>query len=101
MSRATALVSVAQQLSIAAGVAVGALAVETTMTMQGGTTITADDFRPTFLLIGAIAASSSILFWTLPPDAGDLLSDRAPIAAPDAGDQKVWGEAPCPGCCAA
>jgi len=89
MSRATALVSVAQQLSIAAGVAIGALAVETTMTMHDGSAISAEDFRPAFLLIGAIAASSSILFWTLPPDAGDSLSGRTPIAAPDAGDQKV------------
>ncbi len=35
MSRATSLVSVAQQLSIAAGVAVGALCVELAVTLKG------------------------------------------------------------------
>ena len=89
MSRATSLVSVAQQLSIAAGVAVGALCVELAVTFKGEPTITADDFRPAFLVIGAIAASSSILFWTLPPDAGASMANREPIAAPDASDQRV------------
>ena len=53
MSRATSLVSVAQQLSIAAGVAVGALAVELAVQRKGGGAITAEDFRPAFLLVGA------------------------------------------------
>ena len=73
MSRATALVSVAQQLSIAAGVAVGALAVELAVQAKGAGVITAADFRPAFLLIGAIAGSSALLFWSLPPDAGSSL----------------------------
>jgi EmrB/QacA subfamily drug resistance transporter len=89
MSRATSLVSVAQQISIALGVGVGALCVEMTMEFNGGTMITADDFRPAFLLISAIAASSAILFWTLPPDAGASMSHRQPVAAPDASDQRV------------
>ena len=89
MSRATSLVSVAQQLSIAAGVAVGALAVEVAVQINGTGVITADDFRPGFLLIGAISASSAIFFWSLPPDAGASMSNRAPIAAPDASDQRV------------
>ncbi|HKS64555.1 MAG TPA: DHA2 family efflux MFS transporter permease subunit [Xanthobacteraceae bacterium] len=89
MSRATALVSVAQQLSIAAGVAVGALCVELALQIKGGQVITAEDFRPAFLVIGTIAASSAILFWTLPADAGAALANREPIAAPDASDQRV------------
>jgi MFS family permease len=89
MSRATPLVSVAQQLSIAAGVAVGALCVELALQIKGGTAITAADFRPAFLVIGTIAASSVVLFWTLPPDAGASMANRAPIAAPDASDQRV------------
>jgi EmrB/QacA subfamily drug resistance transporter len=89
ISRATPLVSVAQQLSIAAGVAVGALAVEMTVQFKGGGAITADDFRPAFLLIGAISASSAIFFWSLPPDAGASMANRQPIAAPDASDQRV------------
>ena len=89
MSRATALVSVAQQLSVAAGVAVGALAVELTVRLKGDPAITAEDFRPAFLVIGAISASSVILFWTLAKDAGAHLANREPITAPDASDQKV------------
>ena len=89
MSRATALVSVAQQLSIAAGVAVGALCVELALQIKGGQVITAEDFRPAFLVIGTIAASSAVLFWTLPADAGAAMADREPTAAPDASDQRV------------
>jgi EmrB/QacA subfamily drug resistance transporter len=89
MSRATSLVSVAQQISIALGVGVGALCVELSMEFRGASMITADDFRPAFLVISAIAASSAILFWTLPPDAGASMSNRQPIAAPDASDQRV------------
>jgi EmrB/QacA subfamily drug resistance transporter len=89
MSRATSLVSVAQQISIALGVGVGALCVELAVQFNGGTMITADDFRPAFLVISVIAASSAILFWTLPPDAGASMSNRQPIASPDASDQRV------------
>ena len=89
VSRATSLVSVAQQLSIAAGVAVGALAVELAVQFKGTGVIAAEDFHPAFFLIGAISASSAFLFWRLPPDAGASLHDRTPIAAPDASDQRV------------
>ena len=89
MSRATSLVSVAQQLSIAAGVAVGALAVESAVHLKGTETITAEDFRPAFLLVGLISASSALFFWSLPPDAGAAMANRTPIAAPDASDQRI------------
>src|SRR5262249_23556395 len=82
MSRATALVSVPQQLSVAAGVAVGALAVELTVRFKGDLTITAQDFRPAFLVVGAISASSVILFWMLPKGAGAQMANREPITAP-------------------
>ena len=89
MSRATSLVSVAQQLSIAAGVAVGALAVEFEVQLNGGGAIMAEDFRPAFLLVGLISASSALFFWSLPPDAGAAMANRTPIAAPDASDQRI------------
>jgi EmrB/QacA subfamily drug resistance transporter len=89
MSRATSLVSVAQQLSIAAGVAVGALAVELAVQFKGTVVITAEDFRAAFLLIAAISTSSVFVFWSLPPDAGTSMANREPIAAPDASDQRV------------
>jgi MFS family permease len=89
MSRATSLVSVAQQLSIAAGVAIGALAVEVSVQLKGGGAIAAEDFRPAFFLIGLISASSALTFWWLPPDAGAAMTNRTPIAAPDASDQRI------------
>src|SRR5437763_13783 len=89
MSRATSLVSVAQQLSIAAGVAVGALAVELAVQLKGTGVITAEDFQSGFFLIGAISASSAFFFWTLRPDAGASMAHRQPIAAPDASAQRV------------
>ncbi|HWM48770.1 MAG TPA: DHA2 family efflux MFS transporter permease subunit [Xanthobacteraceae bacterium] len=78
MSRATSLVSVAQQLSIATGVAVGALAVEVTTRHSEGTGIGAADFPPAFLLVGAISAASALVFMRLAPDAGHELAGRTP-----------------------
>jgi len=76
MSRATTLVSVAQQLSLSTGVAVGALVVETTLRLQHGTTMSAWDFPPAFLAVGALSASAAFVFARLPPDAGAELSGR-------------------------
>ena len=76
MSRATTLVSVAQQLSLSTGVAVGALVVETTLRLKHGTTMGAWDFPPAFLAVGALSASAAFVFARLPPDAGAELSGR-------------------------
>jgi hypothetical protein len=47
--------------------------------------IGADDFAPAFLLVGGIAALSSLIFWRMPPDAGAELTDRrlTPAEPPD------------------
>ncbi|MFN5457864.1 MFS transporter, partial [Bradyrhizobium sp.] len=50
MSRATTLTSVNQQLAISAGVAVGALSVETTMWAHGASQLTATTFAPAFIV---------------------------------------------------
>jgi EmrB/QacA subfamily drug resistance transporter len=89
ISRATTLVSVAQQLAISAGVAVGAAMVEFSVRLKGASVITAPDFRPAFLVIGAIGASGALVFLMLPRDAGAELASRAPAATPDASDQRV------------
>ena len=89
MSRATSLVSVAQQLSISAGVAIGALVVELSVRYHGGGAITAGDFRPAFVTVALIAVSSVLVFLTLPANAGAQMAHRPPIAAPDASDQRV------------
>jgi len=76
VSRATALVSVAQQLAISAGVAFGALAVEFTVHLRGDGVLGARDFPPAFLAVAAISALSVLFFVRLSPHAGAELSNR-------------------------
>jgi len=87
MSRATSLVSVAQQLSLSAGVAVGALAVEVTTRIAGHATLGAADFPPAFLLVAAISAASVLIFLRLPDDAGAELAGRLPLKTADQPDK--------------
>jgi len=76
MSRATAMVAAAQQLSLSTGVALGALVVEITLRLKGSTTMGAADFPPAFLVVALISASAILIFWRLPLDAGWELSGR-------------------------
>jgi EmrB/QacA subfamily drug resistance transporter len=76
MSRATTLTSVNQQLSISAGVAIGAFSVESTMMLRGMTQLTAADFAPAFLVVSLISATSAYFFWQMPDDAGAEISGR-------------------------
>jgi EmrB/QacA subfamily drug resistance transporter len=81
MSRATALASVGQQLSISAGVAVGALMVDLSLRWRGAAStndLMAGDFTAAFLVVAAISAASALWFWRLPADAGAEMSGRAP-----------------------
>ena len=78
MSRATALAAVGQQVSLATGVAVGALAVEMVVRLKDHPAIMASDFPPGFLLVGVMAASSALIFWLLPPHAGAEMANRVP-----------------------
>jgi EmrB/QacA subfamily drug resistance transporter len=89
MSRATSLVAVAQQLSQSVGVAVGALAVETVLSLKGQTTLRAEDFPPAFLLVGLVSASSILLFARMPADAGAEMADRKATAARPDNEQKA------------
>ena len=83
MSRATAMVAAAQQLSLSTGVAVGALVVETDAAAEAfGNAMGAADFPPAFLVVGALAASAALIFMRLPPDAGAELSGRRAAQAP-------------------
>ena len=87
VSRATALVSVGQQLSISAGVAVGALAVELSVQFRDSGPLSAADFRPAFLVVAAISALSVLIFMRLPADAGAELADRVPVPT-ESSDQR-------------
>jgi EmrB/QacA subfamily drug resistance transporter len=88
VGRATSLASVAQQLALSTGVAVGALAVDLTMRFRDSPAITADDFAPAFILVAVISALAAPIFWRLSPDAGADLADRTP-APTEASDQRV------------
>jgi EmrB/QacA subfamily drug resistance transporter len=76
MSTATSLVSVLQQVSISCGVAVGALLVEWTNRLGDSAVLTTDDFRPAFLIVGAVSASAVFVFMGLHKDAGAEMANR-------------------------
>jgi EmrB/QacA subfamily drug resistance transporter len=80
MSRATALAAVGQQVSLATGVALGALAVELVVRLKGQGAITAADFPPGFLLVGLVAVSSVVLFAGLPANAAAEMAGRVPAS---------------------
>jgi EmrB/QacA subfamily drug resistance transporter len=82
MSRATAMVAAAQQLSLSTGVAVGALIVELTLRLKHSATMGAADFPPAFLVVGALSASAVLIFARLAPDAGAELSGRHAAETP-------------------
>jgi heme O synthase-like polyprenyltransferase len=77
MSRATSFASVAQQLSLSAGVAIGAIILEFERIGRPDGTVLAADFPLAFLLVAAIAASASLIFARLPKEAGASLSAPA------------------------
>jgi MFS family permease len=80
MSRATTLTSVAQQLSLSFGISIGAITLETTTRLSGGS-IDVNSFVPAFLVVGLLTISSVIPFMLLARDAGDEMSGRR--LAPD------------------
>ena len=87
MSRATAMVAAAQQLSLSTGVAVGALVVETTFRLKHGAAMSATDFPPAFLAISVLAASAALIFMRLSPNAGAELTGRKAAQA-EVADQR-------------
>jgi EmrB/QacA subfamily drug resistance transporter len=80
MSYATSLSSVAQQLALSMGVALGAFALETTAAIHGpGDTIAARDFGPAFWAVAVISSLSSLMFFRLHPDAGAEMSGHKAV----------------------
>jgi len=77
MSKATSFASVVQQLSMSAGVAVGAFVLEIKRMSRGTQEVVASDFIPAFLIVAALAASSALVFLRLPKNAGSSLSLKA------------------------
>ncbi|UOM35284.1 MFS transporter [Acuticoccus sp. I52.16.1] len=86
MSRATSLSSVAQQVSLALGVSVGAFVVEIQRSGRADDTIVAGDFVAAFLTVAAIALCAVVFYLRLPRDAGAEISGavraaRTPVAS--------------------
>jgi len=77
MSKATSFASVSQQISISAGVAVGALVLQMQRAGRADHEVLASDFTMAFLIVGVICASSALIFMRLPKNAGASLSRRA------------------------
>jgi EmrB/QacA subfamily drug resistance transporter len=76
MSRATSFVSVVQQLSVAAGVVIGALVLDVTRSLRGDMALAQPDFAVAFFVVAAISATSALVNAQLAADAGAELSGR-------------------------
>ena len=66
----------AQQLSISFGVTVGAALLNLVLLLRGAEQLTAADFTPVFLMLGALPLLALIWFAPLPADVGDDISGR-------------------------
>jgi len=76
MSRATSLYTVAQQLSLSAGVAFAAFVLEMTQMIRGDLTLVAADFGFAFFAVATVSALSVFSFWGLSKDAGEEMVQR-------------------------
>lgn len=74
--KATSLYTVAQQLSLSAGVAVAAAILEATQWARGDLTIIAEDFSAAFFCVALIAVFSVVPFAKLKPYAGASVLGR-------------------------
>ena len=83
MSRATAMVAVAQQLFMSAGVAFAAFLLETSRDLRGDRQLAVEDFTTAFAVIACLMAAASFLHWRLEPAAGSNVSGHGrPITSP-------------------
>ncbi len=89
MSRATSFTSVAQQLSITAGIAIGALMLEFARFARSDPVLTVTDFSWAFVVVALVSMSSIFLLIPLPIDAGAALTAEPPPEAPPPESGKV------------
>jgi hypothetical protein len=76
MSSASTLSSMAQQLFLSLGVALGAMLLHVSLRASGSSHLSTHDFMPAFLVMGFLALLSSLLFVPLEYQAGDEVSGR-------------------------
>ena len=74
LSRATSLVGVVQQLSLAAGVALAAMLLDGSRSVEGRSELLAIDFSRAFVAVGVVSLASLIWYRRLAPDAGAEMS---------------------------
>jgi EmrB/QacA subfamily drug resistance transporter len=74
ISSASTLSNVAQQLSLALGVAVAAFVLEAVLGIKHQSVLTADEIRVAFIVVAAISTSAAIVHLQLDPEAGQSLS---------------------------
>lgn len=86
MSSATSLTSVAQQLALSVGVAMGAAVLEAASRVRGGAELGFEDFWPAFLIVALASAVSGFIFGKLEPSAGAEMSGHAVVQAKPAAD---------------
>ncbi len=79
-SQATAINSVAQQISLATGVALAGGVLDLAGRLHGGG-IVLGDFHVAFLVVAVVSATSTFTFLRLPPDAGSAVSGHRRRAA--------------------
>jgi EmrB/QacA subfamily drug resistance transporter len=77
LSRATSLTSMGQQLSQTVGVATGALLLQMTLLVHGGSALVAADFYPAFAIVAVVSMLSVPFFLKMAPDAGAEVSGRS------------------------
>ena len=81
MSQAASVSSMAQRLSQSLGIAIGAYLLQLSSTLQGHTTIVAEDFWPAFVGIALISLGAPLLHRRLPVDAGASVSGNRRLDA--------------------
>ena len=82
MGPATSFYSVAQQLSLAAGVVCAASVLELAQYLRGDLMLTVDDFAYAFFTVALISAFSVFSHLSLAPDAGAEVSGKTvPVKA--------------------
>jgi EmrB/QacA subfamily drug resistance transporter len=80
VANASSFYSVAQQLSLSAGVAVAALALEMLQWQRGDMTLRTEDFSWAFFIVAAIGTLSILQFRSLTRDAGSAVLTSKPQA---------------------
>ncbi len=81
MGQASSLSGMMQQLSLSLGVAIGGFALQITGQLSGTVATASANFTIAFVVVAAVSATSALLMWRLPPNAGEEMTRRTPRAA--------------------